>query len=163
MALRNIRYETDPILRKISKPVKEITSSILTLLNDMEETMKNYEGVGLAAPQIGILKRIVIIDIGEGLIELINPQIVDKQGYQQWNEACLSVLGKSGIVERPLSVKVKAQNRLGEEIEINAEGYLAVVICHELDHLDGILYIDKAISLSDLDDESDEESDGDDE
>lgn len=145
MAIREIRHEGDEILRKTCKPVKEITNSILTLIDDMVETMKEANGVGLAAPQVGILKRIVVIDIGEGLHELINPVMVEMEGSVIDYEGCLSIPGESAIVDRPEYAKVEAMNREGETITVEGEGLMAVALCHELDHLDGILYIDKAI------------------
>ena len=156
MALRTLRYEGDEILRKKSRLVNEITPKILELLDDMAETMAEKNGVGLAAPQIGVLKRIVVIDMGEGLIELINPEIMAAEGSQEKSEGCLSLPGKSGLVERPLKTIVKALNRNGEEITVEGEDYLSIALNHELDHLDGILYIDKVIEM-DSDDEDDDE------
>ncbi|WP_352400250.1 peptide deformylase [Anaerotignum sp.] len=145
MATREIRLSTDEVLRKKCKPVKEINENTLTLLDDMAETMYAANGVGLAAPQVGILKRIVVIDIGDGLIELINPVIVEKKGSQIDYEGCLSVPGMSALVDRPEYVKVEALNRHGEKIVVEGEELMAVALCHETDHLDGVLYIDKAI------------------
>ncbi|NLK97496.1 peptide deformylase [Defluviitalea saccharophila] len=145
MALRQIRKDGDEILRKKSKEVKEITPSILTLLDDMAETMYAADGVGLAAPQIGILKRIVVIDVGDGIIELINPEIIETDGEQVCAEGCLSIPGISGEVKRPERVKVKALNRHGEEIILEGEDLLAVAFCHEIDHLNGVLFTDKVI------------------
>jgi len=145
MALRQIRKDGDEILRKKSKEVKEITPSILTLLDDMAETMYHAEGVGLAAPQVGVLKRIVVIDIGDGIIELINPEIIEEEGEQIGAEGCLSIPGLSGEVKRPQRVKVKALNRHGEEIILEGEGLLSVAFCHEIDHLNGALFTDKVI------------------
>ena len=155
MAKRIIRLSTDEILRKKCKPVKEITTNVLTLLDDMAETMYDANGVGLAAPQVGVLKRIVVIDIGEGLVELINPEILETSGSQIDHEGCLSIPGNSALVERPNYVKVKALNRNGEEIIVEGKELMARALCHETDHLDGILYIDKA-----LPDEEDEISEG---
>ncbi len=149
MALRKLRYESDEALRKVAKPVKEITESIQVLLDDMVETMRHKEGVGLAAPQVGVLRRVVVIEYKDTLYELINPEIIESSGSQKKSEGCLSLPGKSGIVERPEYVKVKALNRLGEEIVIEGTESLARIFCHELDHLDGILYTDKAISMDD--------------
>ena len=143
MAIRNIRELGDDILRKKCRPVEVIDEKILTLLDDMAETMYEANGVGLAAPQIGILKRIVVIDIGEGLIELINPEIVSVEGNIKDTEGCLSVPGKYGYVVRPAKVKATALNRDGEKFTIEGEGMLAKAICHELDHLDGIVFVDK--------------------
>ena len=128
---------------------------MLTLLDDMAETMYDANGVGLAAPQVGVLKRIVVIDIGEGLVELINPEILETSGSQIDHEGCLSIPGNSALVERPNYVKVKALNRNGEEIIVEGKELMARALCHETDHLDGILYIDKA-----LPDEEDEISEG---
>ncbi len=150
MAIREVRISTDPVLRKICKPVKEITPNVLTLLDDMEETMRHANGVGLAAPQVGILKRVVVIDIGNGLVELINPQIVETKGSNLEYEGCLSIPGHSAVVDRPEYVKVEALNRKGESIVVEGTELMAVALCHELDHLDGILYIDKAIPEDEL-------------
>lgn len=145
MANRIIRRVGDDVLRKVARPVDTINKSIITLLDDMAETMRSANGVGLAAPQVGILKRIVVIDVGSGLIELINPEIIHAEGKQIEVEGCLSVPGKWGEVERPAKVVVKALNRNGEEIQIEGEGLLARALCHEIDHLDGELFIDKVI------------------
>ena len=145
MALRQIVKIGEPVLRKKSKVVKEINDRIIELLDDMADTMYEADGVGLAAPQVGILKRVVVIDIGDGLIELINPEIIETSGEQIGEEGCLSVIGESGIVRRPNVVKVRAYNRFGETVEIEGEELLARAFCHEIDHLDGILYIDKVI------------------
>lgn len=145
MAIREIRVKGDEILRKKCKEVKEITPKILTLLDDMADTMYAANGVGLAAPQIGILKRIVVIDVGEGIIELINPVVVETKGAVIGDEACLSVPGKSAQVERPEYVKVEALNRDGKKIVVEGTELLAVALCHETDHLDGVLYVDKAL------------------
>ena len=140
MAIRNLRYEGDPILRKTSKEVKEITPKIVELVDDMLETMYESNGVGLAAPQVGILKRIVVIDVGEGPIVLINPVILETSGEQTGEEGCLSLPGKAGIVTRPNYAKVKALNEDMEEVILEGEGLLARAFCHEIDHLDGKLY-----------------------
>jgi len=146
MALREIKlYQQDEVLRKKSKVVDEINDKILQLLDDMLETMYHANGVGLAAPQVGILKRIVVIDVGDGPIELINPEIVDSKGEQEEVEGCLSIPGLSGKVKRPQWVKVRALNRKGEKIELEGTDLLAIALCHEIDHLDGVLYIDKVI------------------
>jgi peptide deformylase len=147
MALRNIRKLGDELLRKRSREVDVINQRILTLLDDMVETMNSADGVGLAAPQVGILKRVVVIDVGEGVIKLINPEIIEAEGSQYDVEGCLSVPGEQGEVERPNKVKVKALNENGEEITIQGEGLLARALCHEIDHLDGILFVDKATKL----------------
>lgn len=143
MALRMIREEGENVLRKKCKPVTEITPKTLELIDDMLDTMYEAEGVGLAAPQVGILKRIVVIDIGDGPVVLINPEIVETSGEQKGDEGCLSVPGKKGIVTRPMYAKVKAVDVTGQAIEVEGEGLMARALCHETDHLDGILYIDK--------------------
>ena len=147
MAIRTIRISTDEVLRKKCKEVKEITPNLLTLLDDMADTMYEANGVGLAAPQVGILKRAVVIDIGEGLVELINPVILETSGSQIDDEGCLSVPGKYAPVDRPYYAKVKAMDRDGNEFIIEGEELMARALCHEIDHLDGILYIDKALPV----------------
>ncbi len=148
MAMRNVVLEGDPILRKVCRPVDEITPRILTLLDDMAETMY-YEnrGIGIAAPQVGVLRRVFVVDVGDehGKLEFINPEITYTEGSQIYCEGCLSVPGKNADVERPAKIRVKALNRNGEEFELEAEGLLAVCICHENDHLNGILFTDKAV------------------
>lgn len=151
MAIRTIRKEGDEVLRKTSKPVEEINEKITVLLKDMAETMYKADGVGLAAPQVGILKRVVVIDTGEGLLELINPVIVSYTGEQVEVEGCLSSPGVYGEVKRPARVKVEALNGKGKKIAVEGEGLLARALCHELDHLDGILFRDKAIRMLDED------------
>ena len=143
MALRKIRLSTDEVLRKKSKEVVEINQKIIELLDDMADTMYEANGVGLAAPQVGVLRRVVVIDIGEGLIELINPVIIETAGEQLGEEGCLSVPGKVGEVRRPNYCKVEALNRDGEKIVVEGEELMARALCHEIDHLDGTLYIDK--------------------
>ena len=143
MAIRNIRKLGDDILRKKCRDVEKIDERILTLLDDMADTMNAANGVGLAAPQVGILKRVVVIDVGDGLIELINPVIVKKVGSETSVEGCLSVPGKWGTVTRPQRVTVKALDRNGKEFEMTGDGMLAIAFCHELDHLDGIVFVDK--------------------
>lgn len=145
MAVRKIIFEGDEVLRKKSREVEIITDKVKVLLDDMAQTMYKNDGCGLAAPQVGILKRIVVIDVGEGLIELINPVITHSEGNVCDMEGCLSVPGKSGKVCRPAKVSVKALDRDGNEISFDAEELLARCVCHELDHLDGILYIDKVV------------------
>ncbi|MDD2481737.1 MAG: peptide deformylase [Lutispora sp.] len=147
MAVRMIRKDSDEILRKTSKKVENIDDRIITLLDDMTETMKAAEGVGLAAPQVGVLRRAVVIDVGDGLIELINPILVYEKGEQVKEEGCLSIPGKSGTVKRPEKVIVRAQNRKGETFEITGNELLAVALCHEIDHLNGILFTDKALTI----------------
>lgn len=144
MATRNIRIIGDNILEKKSKPVTEMTEKIKTLIDDMLETMYEAQGVGLAAPQVGILKRVVTIDItpeGDSPIILINPVIIEADGEQVGDEGCLSVPGKAGTVTRPNHVKVRALNENMEVFEIEGEGLLARAFCHEIDHLDGKLYV----------------------
>ena len=144
MAIRKIREIGDPILNKVAKEVTEITPRTKFLIDDMIETMYEADGVGLAAPQEGVLKRIVVIDTtGEDLLVLINPEIVETSGEQEGYEGCLSVPGKSGIVKRPNHVKVKALNEHMEPIEVEGEELLARALCHELEHLDGHLYVER--------------------
>ncbi|MBR5136973.1 MAG: peptide deformylase [Clostridia bacterium] len=169
MAIREVRYEGDSVLRKVCKPVKAIDQKLIDLMMDMEDTMRENEGVGLAAPQIGILRRCVVIDPHDGsdTFYMVNPEIVDSEGEQDCVEGCLSVPNKRGLVKRPYRVVCRYFDLEGNEIELDAEGFLANIICHELDHLDGTLYIDKAKMLSDkeyaeylsqLDDEYEEEA-----
>lgn len=145
MAIRRILYEGDETLRKISRPVTEIDKRTKQLLDDMAETMYHAEGAGLAAPQVGVLRRMVVIDVGEGLLELINPVIVKSEGSVVNPEGCLSIPGRCCTVERPERVTVQALNRKGQLIEVEGTDMLAMALCHEIDHLDGILYIDKMI------------------
>ena len=154
--LRIVKFG-DPMLRKTARPVDEITPRILTLLDDMIETMREAGGCGLAAPQVGILKRIVVIDCtGEDLLVMINPKIIETSGEQTGGEGCLSVPGKSGIVTRPNYVKAIAYNENMELYEIEGTELLARAICHELDHLDGHLYVEKVEGdLVDVSDEAD--------
>lgn len=143
MAIRNILKMGDPVLNKKSKKVIDFNDRLHTLLDDMADTMYNKEGVGLAAPQVGILRRAVIVDIGEGLIEMINPEILETSGEQTDVEGCLSVDEYVEEVTRPNYIKVKAQDRYGKEIELEAEGFLARAFCHEIDHLEGILFVER--------------------
>lgn len=145
MAIRNLRFNGDEILRKKCKEVKEIDKRTLQLIDDMKETMYKENGVGLAAPQVGILKRLVVIDVGEGPIVVINPEIIEKSGSDIDVEGCLSVPGAQGEVERPEYVKVRALNERGEEVLLEGRGLLARAFCHEIDHLNGVLFIDKII------------------
>ena len=150
MALRNLVIEGDPLLRKTSRPVDEITPRIIKLLDDMADTMYfEGRGIGIAAPQVGVLRRIFVIDVGDehGLIEFINPEIIETSGSQIDNEGCLSVPGKCGTVERPDKVWIEYQNRYGEKQQAKLTGFEAKCFCHEYDHLDGILYIDKATEM----------------
>ena len=142
MATRKIREIGDEVLTKPCKEVTKITLRTKVLINDMLDTMYEALGVGLAAPQVGVLKRIVVIDVGEGPIVLINPEIIETSGEQSGEEGCLSVPGKSGMVTRPNYVKVRALNEDMEEIELEGEGLLARAFCHEIDHLDGKMYVD---------------------
>ena len=158
MALRTIRVEGDSVLTKISRPVEKMTPRIHDLIEDMLDTMYDAMGVGLAAPQVGILKRIVVIDVGEGPIVLINPEILETSGEQTGDEGCLSVPGMAGQVTRPNYVKVKALDEDMNEVEYEGEGLLARAFCHELDHLDGHLYVEKAEGpLQDMTYEDEEE------
>ena len=142
MALRNIRTEGDPILRKKCREITEVNDRIRELADDMLDTMYEANGVGLAAPQVGVLKRMVIIDIGDGPVIMINPVILETSGSQTGQEGCLSIPGKAGIVTRPNYVKAKAYNLEMEEFIIEGEELMARAICHEVGHLDGDLYID---------------------
>ena len=143
MAIRRIREMGDEVLTKVSKEVRQMTPRTQMLIEDMLDTMYEAMGVGLAAPQVGILKRIVVIDIGEGPVVMINPEIVETSGEQTGEEGCLSVPGKSGIVTRPDYVKAVALNEDMEEFVIEGEGLMARAICHELEHLEGHLYVEK--------------------
>ena len=143
MALREIRVEGDAVLTKVCKEIKEVTPRIQDLIDDMIETMYEANGVGLAAPQVGILKRLVVIDVGEGPIVMINPRIISQDGEQTGDEGCLSVPGKAGQVTRPNHVVARFFDEEMNECEIEGEELLARAICHELDHLDGHLYVEK--------------------
>ncbi|AZV56350.1 peptide deformylase [Clostridium sp. AWRP] len=144
MALRNIRTLGDEILRKKCRAVEKVDDRILTLLKDMADTLHNTEnGAAIAAPQVGVLRRAVVIDMGEGIIYLVNPEIIEEEGSQEVIEGCLSIPNKWGKLIRPAKVKVKALNEKGEEFTITGEGDLAKCLCHEIEHLDGILFIDK--------------------
>ena len=143
MAIRNILKMGEPLLNKKFKQVVDFNDRLHTLLDDMADTMYKEDGVGLAAPQVGVLRRAVVVDIGEGLIELINPVIVETSGEQTDLEGCLSVVDYIGEVTRPNYVKVKAQDRFGKDIEVEGEGFLARAFCHEIDHLEGILFVER--------------------
>ena len=145
MAIRNIRELGDDILRKKCREVKEMTPRLEELIHDMYDTMYEAQGVGLAAPQVGILKRIVVIDVDGTPYTMINPKILETRDEQSGSEGCLSVPGKAGIVKRPNYVKAEAWNEKMERYEVEGEGLLARAICHELDHLDGIVFLDKAV------------------
>ena len=145
MAIRNIRKNDDPCLRAKCRPVENFDARLAELLDDMYDTMKLADGVGLAAPQVGIRRRAVVIDIGEGKIELINPEFLLKEGEQLCVEGCLSFPGQWAQTKRPQHVKVRAQRRDGTSFELDAEGFLAQACCHELEHLDGIVFLDHAV------------------
>ena len=145
MALRTIRTQGDPVLEKVCREVTEVTPKILTLIDDMIETMYDANGVGLAAPQVGMLKRIVVIDVGDGPIVMINPRIISQDGEQTGDEGCLSVPGKAGCVTRPNHVVARFFDEDMDECEIEGEELLARAICHELEHLDGHLYVEKVV------------------
>ena len=145
MAIRNIREDGDPILRKKARPVTEFNERLFELLDDMAETMYEAPGVGLAGPQVGVLRRVVVMDVGDGLLELVNPEIVKTEGEQTGEEGCLSLPGLCGLVKRPMTVQVKAQNREGKWCFYKGEELKARCFCHEIDHLDGILYKDKLL------------------
>lgn len=149
MAIRQIRYKDDEILSKKCKEVKVFDKKLWILLDDMYETMKQANGVGLAAPQVGIMKRVVTIDIGDGKIEMINPEITETSGSQIGSEGCLSFPGLFGEVERPDYVKAKAYDRNGNEFIVEGNGLLARAICHECDHLDGIVFTSHVIRYVD--------------
>lgn len=140
MGLRNILTDKDPALHKVCKLVTNFDGKLHKLLDDMAETLKEANGVGLAAPQVGILRRVVIVDVGDEIVELVNPTLVETDGEQIGAEGCLSVPGKYGLVKRPYYAKVKAQDRYGEWFEAEGEEIIARCFCHELDHLDGIVY-----------------------
>lgn len=145
MALRNIVKVGDPVLTKKCRAVDKFDDKLATIIDDMLETMYDANGVGLAAPQVGLLKRIVVIDIGEGPMELVNPEITLKEGEQREQEGCLSLPGKYGTTVRPAKVQVKAQDRNGKWQVFTGEGLKARAFCHELDHLDGIMFTSKVI------------------
>ncbi len=144
MAFREIRILGDDILRKKSRPIEKIDDRVLTLLKDMLDTLHNTKnGAAIAAPQVGVLKNAIVIDMGQGILYLINPEIMEFEGSQEVVEGCLSIPGKWGRLKRPAKVKVKALNEKGEEFFITGEGDLAKCLCHEIDHLEGVLFIDK--------------------
>ena len=157
MGMRKIVTLGDEALRKTCKPMQKFDLRLWLLLRDMADTMYKANGVGLAAPQVGILRRVVVVDVGDGLIELVNPEIIATEGEQEGPEGCLSLPGRQGYVRRPNKVTVRALDRNGKPFEITGEGLLARAFCHELDHLDGILYIDK-MDHEIFDDEDDEEA-----
>ena len=143
MALRTIRIQGDPVLTKKCREITEMTPKLMTLIEDMLDTMYEANGVGLAAPQVGILKRIVVIDVGEGPVVMINPEIIESSGEQTGDEGCLCLPGKAGVVTRPNYVRARALDENMEEYEIEGTELLARAICHELDHLDGHMYTEK--------------------
>lgn len=146
MAIRKIvKMGEDDVLRKHARKVDKFDRRLWTLMDDMADTMYKADGAGLAAPQVGILKRVVVIDVGDGLVELVNPEIIATEGTQECIEGCLSVPGRKGRVVRPAKVRVHAQDRKGRHIEIEGEEFLANALCHEIDHLDGVIYVDKMI------------------
>ncbi len=155
MALRNIRLEGEECLRKISRPVEKFDERLWQLLDDMADTMYHAHGVGLAGPQVGVLRRVVVVDDGNGLIELVNPVILSKKGKQVGPEGCLSLPGKSGTVERPNKVEVEASDRHGNRFRVVGVDLTARAFCHEIDHLDGVLYMDLASEIHDIEDEGD--------
>lgn len=153
MALRNIVEIGDDILRKTCRPVAEVTDRTRVLIDDMIETLHHVGGVGLAAPQVGVMRRLFVVDLGEEDSEpivLVNPEFVEQSGEQDGDEGCLSIPGKAGSVIRPEYVKIRGLNREGEEVEYEGTGLLARAFCHEYDHLEGIMYVDKAYDLWDL-------------
>ncbi len=147
MAIRNVVQVGDDVLRQKCAPVEEFDEKLWLFLEDMKDTVKKEQGAGLAAPQVGVLKRAVVVDVEEGYFEFINPVILQQKGEQSGWEGCLSVRGKSGVVSRPMKVVLSYQDRKGEKHTLKAKGFFARAICHELDHLDGVLYIDKATHI----------------
>ena len=140
MGLRTILTDKEPALHKVCRPVEKFDGKLHKLLDDMTETMQNANGVGLAAPQVGILRRVVVVDTGDGVLELVNPTLLETDGEQVGAEGCLSVPGKYGLVKRPYYAKVRAQDRNGQWFEAEGEELIGRCFCHELDHLDGIVY-----------------------
>jgi len=157
MALRTILFEGEEVLRKTSRPVTDFGPRTAALLDDMIETLIESGGVGLAAPQVGILRRAVLVMRGDEILELLNPEIISTEGEQTGSEGCLSVPGKRGTVTRPMKLVVRAQNRHGEWYDSECEELAARCVCHELDHLDGILYIDKATDIVEYDEDEEYE------
>ena len=154
--VRKIVKLGEETLRKVSKPVQKFDLRLWLLLRDLADTMYDADGVGLAAPQVGILRRVVVIDVGEGLLELVNPEIIETEGEQAGAEGCLSVPGRRGYVVRPNKVTVRAQDRKGQAFTVTGEGLKARALCHEIDHLDGVMYVDK-MDHEIFEDEEDEE------
>ncbi|MFA5634799.1 MAG: peptide deformylase [Anaerovoracaceae bacterium] len=151
MALRNIVKEGDDILAKRAKEVPKVNEKIKVLLDDMIETMRANDGVGLAAPQVGVLRRIFIVEVNDEVYELINPEILEESGIQTGDEGCLSVPGYIGTVERPAYIKMKGLDRDGNEIEVEGRELLAVALSHEYDHLEGVLFVNKALDVQEID------------
>ena len=147
MAIRSVVQVGDEVLRQKCFPVEVFDEKLWALLDDMKDTVKKEEGAGLAAPQVGILRRAVVVDVEEGFFEFINPEIIAQSGEQNGWEGCLSVRGKQGVVSRPMKVTLRYYDRQGEKHILKAKGFFARAICHELDHLDGVLYIDRASQL----------------
>ena len=140
MGIRKIMTVKEPCLHKVCRPVEKFDGKLHKLLDDMKETLLDANGVGLAAPQVGILRRVVVVDTGEGMLELVNPELLETSGEQEGAEGCLSVPGKYGLVKRPMVAKVRAQDRDGNWFEVEGEELIARCFCHEIDHLDGIVY-----------------------
>lgn len=150
MAKLQIRKLGDEVLSKTCRPVDEITPRIVTLLDDMIQTMRAADGCGLAAPQVGVLRRVAVVEVEEGkVIELINPEIIAREGEQEETEGCLSIPGRFGVTRRPMRVTVRATNREGKVFEVTGEGLLARALCHEIDHLDGHLFTERTIRMLD--------------
>ncbi len=150
MAIRNILKQGEDALRKKCREVTAFNERLSQLLDDMKETLVFADGVGLAAPQVGVLKRVCIVDVGDGLIELVNPVITERRGEQRELEGCLSCPGKNGYTLRPMWVKVEAYDRSGKKFTVEGEGLKARAFCHEIDHLDGILFLDRAVEMVDI-------------
>lgn len=147
MAIRSVVQVGDEVLRQKCFPVEVFDEKLWALLDDMKDTVKKEEGAGLAAPQVGILRRAVVVDVEEGYFEFVNPEIIAQSGEQNGWEGCLSVRGKQGVVSRPMKVTLRYYDRQGEKHILKTKGFFARAICHELDHLDGVLYIDRATQL----------------
>lgn len=156
MSVRYVVQVGDEVLRKKSEPVKKFNKELFELLDDMKETVRAEQGAGLAAPQVGVSQRVVVVDVEEGFFELINPVITAVKGEQTGVEGCLSVKGKQGTVVRPYRVKLEYRDRLGKKHKLTAEDFFARAVCHELDHLDGIIYIDKATDIVEVNAEGEE-------
>ena len=144
MGIRKIMTVKEPCLHKVCRPVEKFDGKLHKLLDDMKETLLDANGMGLAAPQVGILRRVVVVDTGEEMLELVNPELLETSGEQEGAEGCLSVPGEFGLVKRPMHVKVRAQNRFGEWFEVEGDGLTARCFCHEIDHLEGIVFTSKA-------------------